>query len=260
MPLTLLFPPSLGALKANVRAELLERSLEQALGEAVVVEVAPTYVELSTRLLAGSVEMAWAPPGVLAQVEGTARAILRAVRKGRSTYRSMLVGRREEALTVQQLPGLRAAWVDPLSTGGHLLCTRHLRGLGLEPDVLFREQSFRGSYREALAAVLSGEADVAPSSTPSDEEAVIQAALAVHLGGAGKRLAPIFFTAETPNDGLVLSSKLGEKQARELLEKLFPVTKAQLLERCPTLLLEVFEADDLVLAEKGSYAAAAPGR
>lgn len=250
----LLFPPSLGELRATARAELLESWFGRWLGEKVRVAVAETYAELETRLVAAEVDLAWAPPLLCAKIETGARAILKAVRSGRSAYRSALVSRDDRALsaTPGSLQGLKAAWVDPLSAGGYLLPVAFLRKEGVDPDAIFAQQSFLGSYRAALRAVLLGEADVAPIYTPEGDEESVRTSMAECVGPERARLAPFAYTAETPNDGLVVTEKLSRPAADAFIKRLAPFgVEAQ----SPNLLLAVLAADRLERAAPGEYAA-----
>ncbi len=246
----LLFPPSLGELKATARAELLAKSLARRLGQEVQVEVARTYEELEKRVLADEVELAWAPPLLCARVEPTARGILKAIRHGRASYRAAFVGRAGESLDVSRLAGKTAAWVDPLSTAGYLLPRAHLKLLGQDPDKVLGGQRFLGSYRDALLAVLSGAADFASIYTPGADEAAVRGGLAQHVAGEEKRFASFGTTAEAPNDGLVVTARLSAAEAEKLLEALLPLTDGS---KGPTLLLEVCDAQAFQRARPGDY-------
>ncbi len=252
MALTLLFPPSLGRIKATARADLLAASLTRRLGREVHVDVADSYGDLERRVRTGDVALAWAPPSICARAQSDARAILKAVRRGRSTYRAALIARVDGGVDLEHMSGCRAAWVDPLSAGGYLLAMAHLRSLGVDPDVQLAEQRFLGSYRDALLAVLVGEADLTSvychSADPSDARAV----LSEHIGASEVQLTPIAFTAETPSDGLIVGARLSRRDADRLIENLALVVDGS---KGPTLLLELFDADTLVPAEPDDYAA-----
>jgi phosphonate transport system substrate-binding protein len=251
MPFRVIFPPSLGELRATARVELLAAWFHKWLGESVEAEVAPSYGELEARLLAAEAELFWAPPVLCAEVEDSARAILKAVRSGRAAYRAALVGRRDDGLTLESLSGTRAAWVDRLSASGYRLPTAYLREAGLEPDRVFESQRFLGSFRSALEAVIGLEADVAPVHVSSQDEEAVEASMAECMGRDRSQLAPIAFTGEAPSDGLVFTSKMSEADVEALLEKLVPFLSGS---RGPNLLLEVFRAERLERAQKGDYA------
>jgi ABC-type phosphate/phosphonate transport system substrate-binding protein len=248
--MTLLLPASRGPEEAAARSPSLQSALTEHLGQPVRVEVAPDYAELERRLLSGEVELAWAPPVLCARAEPTARAILCAIRVGRSSYRSALVGRAAEGLLPTGLQGRRAAWADPLSTAGYLLPLAFLRLLGQEPEQLFSSQRFLGSYRATLQAVAAGEADVTAIYTPRAEAQAVAAQMAELLGAQAAALAPIAFTEEVPADGLVLSDRVSAHAAPALLQALLWLGSAQ---HGPNPLLEALSAQRLVQARAGEY-------
>lgn len=252
MSLTLLFPPSLGRIKASARAELLAESLTRRLGDRVVVEVASSYGDLEERVLSGDVALAWAPPTICARAASSARAILKSVRRGRSMYRAALICRVDDELDADHLQGKRAAWVDPLSTAGYLLPLAYLRGRGHEPEDTLGEQRFVGSYRDALLAVLGREADITAVYAPTATESDARSNMSDHVGAAEVQLRPFAYSEETPADGLILSTKLSASDADRLIENLSLVTDGS---KGPTLLLELFDAETLIPARPDDYTA-----
>jgi phosphonate transport system substrate-binding protein len=216
-------PPSVGVARARARGELLARSLSAEVGEPLIVEVAEDYAILERRVLEASVELAWTPAAICADAEADAHAIWKAVREGRSSYRSALVARKEAHLALEKLQGTRAAWVDRLSVGGYLLVARHLRERGIDLDRTFASQVFAGTHPAALTAVLDGEADVAAVSVPGPHEEQVEQALALHAGRAGaQQLRALAVTDAAPNDGLLFTRALDAKRAAEIMARLFP--------------------------------------
>lgn len=240
-------------MRATARAELLETWFGRWLGEKVRVEVAPSYAELEGRVGRAEVEIAWAPPLLCSKIESSARAILKAVRAGSSTYRSALVSRQQKPLqlTAASLSGARAAWVDPLSTAGYLLPMALLRKSDIDPDRVLAGQTFAGSYRAALRAVITGDADLAPIYSPDATEASAQEALSECVGLDRARLVPFAYSDEAPNDGLIVTAKLSRGDAESFVRKLTPFALAT---HGANLLLAVLAADRLERADPGEYA------
>jgi signal transduction histidine kinase/ABC-type phosphate/phosphonate transport system substrate-binding protein len=204
-------------MRDHVQAEFFARALSQRIGRPVLVEVARSYQQVAEELAANTVDMVWATAEQCDHFAPTARAVLRAVRSGRWYYSAALLCRAAEPLTLERLHGKRAAWVDPLSTGGYLQAVRHLRQHGLNPDEVFSEQRFHGSYRQALLAVLHGEADVTSIFTAHANAHMVHAALAERLGIEARRLTPFAFTEPRLADGLILTSRLSEADATALV-------------------------------------------
>jgi ABC-type phosphate/phosphonate transport system substrate-binding protein len=215
---------------------MLQSSMANELGRPVEVRAAGSYGELRDQLLATSVEIAWAPAAILAELP-EARVVLRALRGGHSRYHSALIARAGRGIALDKLSGLRAAWVDPLSVGGHLLATAHLRALGIEPNLVFAQQDFLGSHRAVVDAVMDGTHDVTAVSTPDADTDAAQKSLSLYAGNAADRLAVIAVTASAPTDALVITSKVpaadAERIAKVLAKKgfLLSAMEAERLER-----------------------------
>ncbi len=252
MTLSLLLAPSIGMARAKARAELLSSALSTTLGEDTEVQMPESYDELTLRALEGSAHLIWAPPSLCARLEETARAIYRCVRRGRGTYRSAIVTRKGEVQDLSDLQGKRAVWVDPLSLGGHLLAIDYLRREGLEPASLFSEQSFAGSYPEALRAVVHERADVTAISTPDGAQQSIDSSITL-FGGTlqAERLTSIAVTQETPNDALVFSTALSAERVDELTTRAFGTKDAP---KVPSSLCMALEADGFERVDVSEYA------
>ncbi|HYH96264.1 sensor histidine kinase [Hyalangium sp.] len=204
-------------MKEQVRAEFFGRALSRRVGRPVIVEQARTYENVEQEVAAGRVDMALATAEQCNFFEPQSRAVLRAVRAGRWYYHSAFICRVGESLTLEKLRGRRAAWVDPLSTAGYLLPKRHLESLGLPPSELFAEQRFYGTYRQALLAVLAGEADVTTFFTTHMEEYMVRALLAERVGPEERKLRPFAFSAPTLADGLIITSRMPEAEAARVV-------------------------------------------
>jgi phosphonate transport system substrate-binding protein len=144
------------------------------------------------------------------------------IRKGRSTYRSALIARASEGLSMAKLRGKNAVWVDRLSVGGYLLVVDHLRSHGIDPDQTFASQRFLGSHPAVLNALLHGSADVAAITVTGDDDAACREALAMHAGPAGKSLVAIALSDAAPTDALVLTQRLSLPETQRIIDRLFP--------------------------------------
>ena len=262
---TLIVPPSAASLKKEQR-EGLVKLIGDGLGVPVEVTFADSYDVLTTSVLSGHAQLAWAPPIVAARLESAgAPVVVRAIRNGHSTYRGALVTRSNSALTMgfireaaarARRPGsqeamrpVRAAWVDRESTGGYLLVASWLREQGYEPDKVFAEQRFLGSYQAALGAVLDGTADVCSAFGPP-----AGATLAVEefVPGRTRDLKPLGFTAEAPNDGIAIAPLL-PPGVRTALERTFLTAHAT--PRGAALIASLFRAERFELAPPQRYRA-----
>jgi two-component system NtrC family sensor kinase len=244
-PIRFLLYPSQGKMRDHVQAEFFAKVLSQRIGKPVLVDVARTYEQVSEALAAGTVEMAWATAEQCTEFASKARAVLRAVRSGRWYYCAALICRAEEALTLEHLRGTRAAWVAPLSTGGHLLAVRHLQARGMNPAEVFCEQRFHGSYREALQAVLHGQADITSIFTTHPDPHTVYVQLAERLGREARRLTPFAFTEPSLADGLILTTSMQEADAAALVTALTEMSRGG---RASEPLLGLFYIEGFTLA------------
>lgn len=246
-------PPSLGQARAGSLAEQLQRFLGQHLGREPMVYVAPDYAAVEDDLLFGSADVAWAPPFVCARLQASGgRFLLHAVRRGASRYRAGLVCRKGEGPTLDDMTGLRAAWVSPDSTAGYLLPRQWLRDRGIDAEKTFATVRFMGSYSAAVRAVLDDEADISAVFASVEDASSTYTALDELTDDDKARLEIFAYTAERLNDGIVMAPDCD----RVLLEELRDLLKrAHDLEGGLELLKNVFNAEKLVPTEAAAYQA-----
>lgn len=234
-------PPSLGA--GHGAARRLEAVLARHLSalESVEVTVVESYAELGRLLTAGHADLGWAPPLVGARVEANGgRMLARSVRLGAATCRAALIARAGGAVDPSSLVGLRAVWVDRESTCGYLLPRAWIRGLGFDPDRIFSEERFVGTYAAAVQEVALGRADV------TSVYAASASARRPYIGiddlppATRALLSPIALTVEAPNDGVVAAPGLDDETAAYLRRRLVSLTDDP---EGPGVLAEIFHAD-----------------
>ncbi len=247
MSLTILFPPTLGRVRASARAQLLAETLGRQLGRRVDVRVANTYAELEEKVLERKVDVAWAPPSICARAEEQEQTILKVVRQGRSMYRAALICRQGEDLCIDGLQGKRAAWVDPLSTGGHLLAIALLKKQGTFTNTLFASETFHGSYQGALLSLIRGQADISSIYAYGTEDVDVRWTLSEHVGASEVQLQSFAFTDESPSDGLIDTGN--SELAADLVELLLNDPKS----RARALLLDLIGAETLERAAHDDY-------
>ena len=131
------------------------------------LEVSPlvfrSYRGLADEMKAGKVHLAWAPPLLAIDLEsaGSATVALCSKRAGRVDYQAALfVPKASEIEDAASLKGKRVAWVAKESAAGYIFPRLKLRSLGLDPETLFSEESFRRTHEAVVRAVLAGDADV----------------------------------------------------------------------------------------------------
>lgn len=136
--------------------------LSRRVGVVVYPQVARSYADLAQSMAAGTVDLAWTPPLVAADLLGRHAAVVVAVsrRDNSDHYRSVIFTRRETGIQrPEDLRGKHVAWVDRASAAGYVVPCIWLRDHGLPPEELFGQQSFLGDHGSVARAVLKRDAD-----------------------------------------------------------------------------------------------------
>lgn len=214
--------------------------------------IAPDDEGLVEAARTGRVDAVWAPPLACARLEALgARVVARAVRQGSLEARGVLVTRLDGPRELGDLAGARAAWVDRASLAGYLLPALVLRTAGLPPDRTFLQQTFHGSFRGALDALLAGEADVAAQLAPATGDDVLAGVEEV-APGASREVRALLLTPRGPLDAFVAGPTLSAGDAIRLQRGLLGLGH---LPEGPTLLRDVFRADRFTPAPAPGYRA-----
>jgi phosphonate transport system substrate-binding protein len=152
--------------QTTARLQMAEFWIE--VGSAAQVEImvseAKSYEELSNRLVAGEVDIAWLPPIPLVALERRKAAVplVSHHRDGSRDFHCVLVTRYDSPIkSIKDLKGRRAAWVDPFSASGYVLPRIELFARGVDPRTTFFAEKFHHSHNAAVRAVLHCKADFA---------------------------------------------------------------------------------------------------
>jgi len=114
----------------------------------------------------GAVQLAWSSPtlALTAPEMRDATPVCCSIREGVAHYHGVLFVRGDAQIgSPLQLRGRRAAWVAGTSAAGFIFPRVALAGHGIDPEHLFSEERFLGSYGAVARAVRDGEADVGAS-------------------------------------------------------------------------------------------------
>ena len=244
-----LLPPDRGSVRVSARAAVLADWMSGWLEQTVDVQAARSYRELSSAIERGDAELVWTPPAVCARVGARARTLLTAVRRDATSCSAALVVRADSGIrSLADLEGKRAAWVDPLSTSGHLMAVDHLREHGLDPERTFSEQRFAGSYRDALVELVEGRADVTSVYVVDGGPDATLRELHDLVGAGAKALTLLATTAPAPYDALVVPH--GSPDSTLLETRILALHRRM---RPPAMLLEVCRADRFVRSGTDLY-------
>jgi phosphonate transport system substrate-binding protein len=173
--------------------------------------IAPSYREMVSEVERGSVVLAWAPPVLALDLDdrGLAAPLVIPVRKGMATYRTAIIAREHGPSRIEDLRGLRMAWVDRESSSGYIVPRIHLASLGCDLRTFFAQESFHLSHVGVVDAVASGRADAGATFYSVDASGkVVSAGWTSHDGSTIRPVKTVATAGPIPNDTIVVSKKL----------------------------------------------------
>jgi len=208
-----------------MRAEFepLMTYLSDAIGQKVTLYIAKDYGDLRTQMENGSVDIGSFSPFAYVDAGrgGKVRIIAQSIIEGSSTYRGIIVARKDSGLkAVADLKGKRFAFVDPKSASGYVYPRAMLIEKGINPETFFKETIFAGSHDKVIAAVLEGRADAG---------AIYDGALGVakRSGVVVENLLTLASSDPIPHDAIAVRIGLDEKLAKRIQFALINLDKSE---------------------------------
>ncbi len=193
------------------RVETLLRWASKQSSVELELHEAATYEELAKDVRKGRVDIAWLPPIVHVRLAGDVIALGTILRDGRTTYETALIVRKDsKAKTISNLRGLRAGWVDRWSAAGFVLPRVNLALLGIDPRTFFRTETFHGSHRAVVRALMDGACDVAGTYAQADGKGKVKGGAWSEVPDADVRVLTTF--GAIPPDVIAARSGLVEEQ------------------------------------------------
>ncbi len=227
----------------------------QELSRGLELEVRPlqakSYTELSEAVEQGKVALAWLPPIIANKLSSASRALPVAipVRAGSSTFSTALFGHPEGPSRLEDLSGVRVAWVERFSASGYAVIRAALRARGYSLEKMFGSEIFAGSHQAVVRAVQNGQADVGATYFHRDP-----AGRVVNPGWADANIRVLCEYGPVPADvlaaGTQLPSQLIQQIQRQLVEASSPSIRRA---AC-----KLFEADAFVRADPAHLSALSP--
>lgn len=203
------------------------RQLETSTGLGVAPCVVPSYAALSDGVIAGEIDLAWAPPLVAIDLEDRRAAaplvvIKRSVRAG---YHSALFARADAPYRrVEDLVDLSAAWVSRDSASGYFVPRWHLRSLGVDLARAFSRETFCATHEAVTEAVISRRADVGATHVGL-EPITGQLATApwLSMGAPASSVRVLLLIGPIPGDLIVVNERVSAAERRQLTGALLAV-------------------------------------
>jgi phosphonate transport system substrate-binding protein len=206
--------------------------LGRRLGGVVYPQIARSYAELEEIFARGSVELAWTPPLIAAELVERKLAIVAVVSKrdNAAQYRSVIFVRRDSGrLTMGDLAGSHVAWVDPTSASGYIVPRAYLRDNGHPPDELFAYQTIAASHGAVARMVLSREADAGATFAlfSSGLRTTIEAGWTEIDPKSADEIHVVVNAGIVPADCISVASKLAPDARKRLEDALIGLTPEQ---------------------------------
>lgn len=201
------------------RVERLTNMVGEHAGVAVTLFEAPGYEALATEVREGRVDIAWLPPIVYVRLAEAVTPIGSILRGGKTAYEAALVVKSDSRIrSIEALRGTRAGWVDPWSAAGFVLPRVKLALLGVDPRTIFRTETFHGSHRAVIQALVEGACDVAGTYARTGEDGTVTAGAWSEIEGAEVRVLATF--GAIPPDVIAVRKDYPEEARTKLLEAL----------------------------------------
>lgn len=211
--------PAASALLQSVCDELEKRTRKP-----IKPLVLRSYDKLVNFMRAGGVHVAWAPPLIAIDLERETQAKIRlcARRAGRLDYMSALFSMKRSGIEkLSDLVGKRVAWVAKESSAGYVVPRMQIAAAGLDPDVIFTEQTFRRTHEAVVKAVTSGEADVGATFASFGENAKAPTTAGwLEVSVPNDDVQIISTAGPIPSDVIAMSAELPEDTASQLADAL----------------------------------------
>ncbi len=203
----------------RARLEQFCAALGAALGEPASGLGVWHYHRLLEALEMGDIDVAWLPPILagLAVQRGRVLPIALPVRDGAAFYSTALFTRHDAKWRrLEDLQGVRVAWVDRRSAAGYLVIRAHMRQRGIDLEKAFGADQFVGAHDAVARAVHEGDADVGATFAHFDAKTG-----AVLRGGwRDMPMRVIAGAGPIPSDVLAIGTHLSEATRASLLDAL----------------------------------------
>lgn len=236
--------PSAGSGK-DERVDELTAWMSEKAGVSIERRDAASYEALANDVREGRIDVGWLPPIVFVRLGDVVKplgSVLRGREGERPGYEAALIVHKDSKIrTIDSLRGTRAGWVDRWSAAGFVLPRVKLALLGIDPRTIFRTETFHGSHRSAIKALLAGACDVAGTFATADKTGNVTTGAWSEIEGAEVRVLATF--GAIPPDVFAVRSVVAERVG----DKVFSALKAAAAD--PTMqpkLVEAFGGHEIV--------------
>lgn len=192
------------------RVDELASWMSERIGIPIQRREAASYEALADDVRDGRTDVAWLPPIVYVRLGDIVTPLGSILRGGAAAYEAALIVRASSKIrTIDALRGTRAGWVDRWSAAGFVLPRVKLALLGVDPRTLFRTETFHGSHRSAIKALVAGACDCAGTYARADDTGNVTAGAWSEIDGADVRVLATF--GAIPPDVLAVRTAVADR-------------------------------------------------
>ena len=216
-PLRMMFVPSGDSQVILKGGEEIARRLEKATGLHFKTSVATNYAAVIEAMGAGKVDIGWLATFsyVLAHEKYGAELILIVIRFDSPFYRGQIMAGADTGINnLADFKDKTFAFVDPVSTSGHLYPKSLLLSKGFDPKVFFKRAVFVGSHNAVVLSILKGEVDGGASYDDA------RATVAKNFPEVFEKVKIISYTQNIPNDVVAVRKNLNPTLKQKITEGL----------------------------------------
>ena len=199
------------------RVDQLAKSLTERSGVLFERRDAASYEALAADVRDGRTDVVWLPPIVFVRLGDIVTPLGSIMRGADATYEAaLIVPKGSHITTVDGLRGARAGWVDRWSAAGFVLPRVNLAIHGIDPRTLFRTETFHGSHRSVIKALLSGACDVGGTYARPDADGNVTQGAWSEIEGAEVRVLGTF--GAIPPDVLAVRTAVAGRVQEKALD------------------------------------------
>ena len=200
------------------------RMLQTSTGLSIAPCVLDSYADMLERVSVGTLDLAWSPPLVAVELEnrGVATSIAVVKRSLRAGYHSALFVRAKSSIKrIEDLVGMRAAWVTEESASGYVVPRWHLRSVGIKLEKAFAKERFYGSHEAVASAVIDDEADVGATHVGLEPvTGKLASAPWLNIGASPAAVRVLLLVGPIPGDVIIAQKRVPTSTRRAVLAAL----------------------------------------
>ncbi len=247
------FVPSENVQQVAQNAQPIVEIMQRKLGMEVQPFVATDYTGVVEALRANKLEVAFLSPAsyVLAKGEADVRVILKSHRKGLAYYYAAIITRSDSGIrSLEDLRNKSFAFVDPISTTGHVYPKKMFKEHGIDPTKDFKNVLFSGGHDATVLAILNRKVDAGATFanfTDGKDAAWIQ-----YLKNPQEQrmIRAIAYSEPIPADNLVINGNLDPGLAKKVEEVFLELSRDPAGQK---MLRDLYQIDGFVPASDQDY-------